>query len=361
MSDEDQAPDAEPADSEEANLPSIPEALIALKTGIPPKVQQSFWKVVSRIFRAGAEIPAAALEGKAKVIKARYDAEAKDIVSHQTARSLVNKESSKSASALFKREDYANRALEYHAAHIVKEQINRETIVEIAAEEIKSHPPTEDAQTQIDDDWIDIFFKEASARSNADFQLIFGKVLAGEMKKPGTFSVSTIQILSRLDKDIAETFQRFCNCSVMVGGGRVVAPAGNAGENALKVYGLSYDEIAKLIECGLVRPSMDERIDLPKEVYTKKLTFDIAGHIFFLAPLPGVEESTLPNILPMPGPGFTGPGRQLRTVVPMQVNQEYLGMLSDWLHSQNLALYREERREGNTIYGSVVQPVKPNS
>jgi len=51
----------------EESPPSLPEALISLKAGLPVQVQRCFWKVVARVFTAAAEVPAVWLEGRARI------------------------------------------------------------------------------------------------------------------------------------------------------------------------------------------------------------------------------------------------------------------------------------------------------
>ena len=73
-------------EGQDEGLSNLPETLIALTTGLPVQVQRGFWKAVTRVFTAGAEVPAAWLEGRAKVIRTRHDVQAADLRSQQRAR-----------------------------------------------------------------------------------------------------------------------------------------------------------------------------------------------------------------------------------------------------------------------------------
>ena len=47
----------------------------------------------------------------------------------------------------------------------------------------------------------------------------FGRVLAGEIEKPGSYSTRTVKILSELDHDVAVLFKKLCSmrvCSLLI-------------------------------------------------------------------------------------------------------------------------------------------------
>lgn len=47
-----------PGSTELTVFEQMGEAVVSATTGLPPQIQRSFWKAVSRIFVAGAEWPA---------------------------------------------------------------------------------------------------------------------------------------------------------------------------------------------------------------------------------------------------------------------------------------------------------------
>jgi hypothetical protein len=74
---------------EDTGLSSLPETLIALKTGIPTPVQRGFWRALIRVSPAMAEVPAAWFETKAKQIRERGEVE----VAALRAEALIERES----------------------------------------------------------------------------------------------------------------------------------------------------------------------------------------------------------------------------------------------------------------------------
>jgi Protein of unknown function (DUF2806) len=78
---------------------------------------------------------------------------------------------------------------------------NRVAATQAALEDIQANPAAADAQAEIQDDWLNLFARLAEDKSSDDLRRLFGKVLAGEIKKPGSFSLRTIQILATVSKE----------------------------------------------------------------------------------------------------------------------------------------------------------------
>jgi hypothetical protein len=107
---------------------------------------------------------------------------------------------------------FAERAIAYAYAESFMHQANRERIAELAAEEFSREPPNQDAPKLIDADWLTNFARLAENVSSEDLQQIWAKLLAGEIKNPGTFKISTlhrISLLSREDAEVMHDFLRY--------------------------------------------------------------------------------------------------------------------------------------------------------
>jgi len=83
----------------------------------------------------------------------------------------------------------------------------QENIENITKEAIQNLP--EDAHVgNIEEDWIIDFFSKCENVSNRDMQSLWGKILSGEARKPGSFSKRTVLIVSTLDQRDAELFAK---------------------------------------------------------------------------------------------------------------------------------------------------------
>jgi hypothetical protein len=86
---------------------------------------------------------------------------------------------------------------------------NRAASVKVATDEISEKPNRQDADQDIDDDWLNLYAKIAEDKSSEELQSLFGKILAGEIQRPGTFSLRTLQFLSTLSRADAQTISSF--------------------------------------------------------------------------------------------------------------------------------------------------------
>jgi hypothetical protein len=103
--------------------------------------------------------------------------------------------------------DLQNRALRRFLNEEVKKQNNIEAITIMA---IPGLQPNAEPQ-KMDDDWISNFFDKCRLISDKEMQLLWAKILAGEVNEPGTFSKRTINFVSTLDKDDAVIFKSMCS------------------------------------------------------------------------------------------------------------------------------------------------------
>ncbi len=100
------------------------------------------------------------------------------------------------------------RAMQYALGDILRSQENRERIVELAAEELSAKAISQDASKEIDSDWLDAFSKYASQKSNEDVRRIWAKILASEIRGPGSISLRTLDFLSTINSEEANRIVR---------------------------------------------------------------------------------------------------------------------------------------------------------
>jgi hypothetical protein len=98
---------------------------------------------------------------------------------------------------------------------------NKEAVVLEARKALEEEPVAQpgagqseksEAETPIDDDWLNFFARYAELASSEKMRLLWGRILAGEIRKPGQFSLTTLRIASELDLRTAAMFQRYVRC-----------------------------------------------------------------------------------------------------------------------------------------------------
>ncbi|HET7543289.1 MAG TPA: DUF2806 domain-containing protein [Polyangiaceae bacterium] len=309
-------------------------AITAVKAAVgglaaAPVVKKSLLKAMGRLIAGVADVPAAWLESKAQVI--RDETAARSAVNAELARAAVH--------AIGGDPALGERSLKYLGARILREQANREFVAAAAAEELRANPPAEDSETEISADWLDVFSRFAESRSDQDVQLYFAKVLAGEIRKPGSFSPATMDALARLSPTAAKLFQLACAITTcfcdypQVEPALIVEPIGRAGQNALKPFGLSYSALTVLQSAGLIHTDLNAWRELPKGIFAS--TVAIGGKRTRL-----VETSGQPPVGFDPNTpirfnaiNLTQAGCEIQTIVHAEPNAEYLGRLKAWIAS----------------------------
>lgn len=78
----------------------------------------------------------------------------------------------------------------------------------IHAEEELAQDPQEPSTTQVSDDWLLRWRDCAASVSSDELQSLWGKVLAGEVKTPGRYSLRTLEFLRNLAQDEAKAIEK---------------------------------------------------------------------------------------------------------------------------------------------------------
>ena len=290
---------------------------------LPPVVKKSFWKAVCTLITGLGDVPAAWLESRAQDIRDEKDA--RSYVTKRIA-SLIPEDLASDPALL-------RRATVNLSSRLIREQKNREAVANAAVQELRLNPPKEDAAKEIDDDWLNILSRISEQKSSEEMQLYLAKVLAGEIRKPGSFSPATVQVLATLTPDLARTFQRFCNftlaCPVtdQFVPGLMSEPYGHPGQNSLEPIGFPFITLTLLQDAGLIKTEMDSSWTLPAGLFTLGIT--IGGQPLRVT---GTHEGHDPTrkaaarvVL------LTSVGCELRRIVHTTGNAEYTAKVCEWI------------------------------
>lgn len=93
----------------------------------------------------------------------------------------------------------------------ISEKIRKEVNVAkavIIAEDILADDSQDPSETTIDDDWLFLWRENAGRVSSEELQSLWGKILAGELKQPGSYSIRTMDFLKSLSKTDAELISK---------------------------------------------------------------------------------------------------------------------------------------------------------
>ena len=121
------------------------------------------------------------------------------------------------------------------------ESVIGKSYTELEDEEMISEEPVEQ-------DWILRFFSYAEEVSDEDMQALWASILAGEIKKPKSYSLRTLNTLRNLSKEEALTFNKLQPLILSRRSKRFVV----SNLNTLEKYGVTYEDLLRLEECGLL-------------------------------------------------------------------------------------------------------------
>ena len=118
----------------------------------------------------------------------------------------------------------AERAFQKHFRKVVREQDNSDGVIKEALEDLSANPPDDasaDNDTQLTDEFLDRLESYSSAASTDELRKRWGRVLAAEVRKPGTFSGKVLRVVDELDSVTALQFEEVAKHRI----GRVVPKA----------------------------------------------------------------------------------------------------------------------------------------
>lgn len=229
-----------------------------------------------------------------------------------------------------------------------KRQRNIRVVAEQAAFEL-GDKQVEDREP--DHDWTARFFSDVQDVSSEEMQLLWSRILAGEVERPGRTSVRTLGILKNLDKETANLFARLCSLCISIRLGsddlvdaRVPSLGKDAAHNALKNYGLAFGTLNILNEHGLIISDYnswrDYRMCIGLQVGSPSrqivhMPFRFQGAAWVLEPI-GTRSTT--SQFRVSGVTLSQAGMELSRVVAPVADEKYARALQAFFASQSLRM-----------------------
>lgn len=226
-----------------------------------------------------------------------------------------------------KPEELIARARNRILAEAVKKQINCERVLMLAANEAQQSESVSDKP--LDEDWLTRFFDIVGDVSSEDMQLVWSKILAGEIKQPGKFSLRTLETIRNVSKSEAEMFQKVVPLVMKSGIAPEIRYFVFSNEGILEKYGITYDMVLNLRECGLLstsESSIGGLVSNPKEhfvAHNDKKTIIIWGKN-------NVEVNLFYGVHIL-----TRAGSELYSILEHGCNDEYVADFAQKLYEEN--------------------------
>lgn len=219
-----------------------------------------------------------------------------------------------------------------------KRQRNIESIVFQSVRELPEHVSDE----PVDPDWTARFVSAAQDVSTTEMQVLWSKVLAGEVAAPGLFSLRSLEILKNLTTRDAHKFREYAQFAVRCGA--VMA--------CIKVSEKFHDQHARhdtmiyLQELGLLNPTSTTNITINDKVvwiYGSKLL-----------------EISCSRQLRFPASIYSLVGREIRSLEKHSENEEYLSELVEALVKRGATVEKYNIISENSATGEIEYDKKLN-
>lgn len=202
-------------------------------------------------------------------------------------------------------------------------QHNIESVIDNAYEILEKEEQC--SEEPVEQGWINRFFDSVADVSDDDLQKLWGKVLAGEIKKPKSYSLRTLETLKNLSQHEAELFERVVQLATRMQGNLFLTSE----TEILRKHEISYNDILCLDECGLINSdgmvSYNPKISInnPVAIFTKSK----------LLLLKGTNER--PTKISIGVFGLTRAGKELYSILDCNADESYLCDFAEEIEKNN--------------------------
>ncbi|WP_320732598.1 DUF2806 domain-containing protein [Enterobacter roggenkampii] len=178
------------------------ESLVTVVTdavsGVPKELRKPFYKACADLLGGLVAVPAAKLEQFAQSIKDTTNG--RSLAANALAKVVAQNACDDP--------DMVAIAAELYLPAGLRKVRNKIEVAKRAAAHLPTIFPDDSLDKALppEDDWMNKFMRFSEDASSERLRDLFGRILAGQIKKPKSFSASTLRTLSELDQDIAEDF-----------------------------------------------------------------------------------------------------------------------------------------------------------
>lgn len=212
----------------------------------------------------------------------------------------------------------------------LRRQRNVERIFAQAAEEL---PPSVDKRPA-DEDWVAQFFNLSQDVGDEEMQTLWARILAGEVARPGKYSLRTLQAVKLLSKEDARLFSQYCSYVWQPAGGALCRYTNNETNEYLAGKGVGLVERQHLQNLNLVYSGgLMTGSGAQTAISSRAEPFEVTyfGHKYLIRQSLGPKESALVH------PEFlTDVGSQLFPISGAVPDEKYLRVLIESLKKSKL-------------------------
>lgn len=193
-----------------------------------------------------------------------------------------------------------------------------------------------------DFDWFIRFYENSGNISNEEMQELWAKILAGEINKPSTYSLRTIEILKNLTSKEANVLKKITAHSIRQGNQWFLPNYKNYLENC----NIHYIDILKLSECGLI--NSDANLVIAKKISKEKTILFHNNNLIIAGDAANdtIKQIDIKEFV------FTEVGNELSSLMDLDTNdQDIISFAKELCINKNIKIgvYQILKREGDLV------------
>ncbi|WFU89481.1 DUF2806 domain-containing protein [Rhizobium sp. CC1099] len=170
-------------------------------TGIKASAKSRAIAAVERLLGNVADLGNAWIEGATTRKRAKNEGE----------RQLIEAAAKYGVERMGYDEELAKRAFENHFKKVAQAQVNKDAVAHAAIQDLRRHNPTDEETNsgpdEVSEEFMARFEGYAEGATTEQLRERWGRILAGEIRKPGTFSPKVMRTTDELDAATAELFE----------------------------------------------------------------------------------------------------------------------------------------------------------
>lgn len=174
-------------------------------------------------------------------------------------------------------------------------------------------------------DWFIRYYEASGNISDKEMQVLWAKILAGEIEKPSSYSLRTLDVLRNMSKEEAKCFVKICNTAIKIESGKYAIPADH---DYISKNSINYSDILLLGEIGLINSGSGIYINDDLESDTESELY-MYGSLIVKA-IASEKRTFSLRVYP-----FTNVGNELATLIDRESNEENFLSLCKKLQDSN--------------------------
>lgn len=231
------------------------------------------------------------------------------------------------AAVILARNKIEVRQIEIRASErLISRELRRQDNIEKITKKAVDALPSSVSKDPVDQDWISRFFENCQDIGNEEMQSLWAKLLAGEVAKPGTFSLRTLRVIRDLARDDALLFTSFCRFVWVIPGVGLTPIIHDLEDKCYADAGLKFTSFLHIASLGLIEFNEIAGFNL-KDVSKASAFYYGRHHLISIAE--GKKELQIGRVL------LTSAGKELVPISGSEAMESYrTSVIEKWKKEQ---------------------------